>query len=486
MSPATWSTPLRACNPRPRRAAVLCRRGNAAGHRPAVVYEYAGEHELNGKAEPLPLWRALRVVSGMRRHAQAEGLEAPFVGRDAGAAAAEGAVPRQRRDRRAAWSRCPASPGSASPAWLGVLQVHRRPARSRSGGTAAAASPTARASPTGRWRRWCACARGSPRTRTPASALAKLHDARASTCSTPTSERSSSRALPTCSGWRSGRRADRRSLRRVAPVLRAAGRPGPGRDGLRGHPVGRPGLLDFIEYLLEWSRDQPIFVVTLARPDCWSAGRPGARAAARSPALPRAARRRRDGGAPRRARARTARRAARRGSSRAPRACRCTRSRRSGCCSTAACSPGGDRLPAGRADRELDVPETLHALIAARLDGLSRGAAAGPGCRGPRQDLHARSAGGAVGPGRARARAAARGLVRKEVLRSRPTRGRRSAASTASCRISSARRLRHALQARAQARHLAAAAHLERTFAPSTRSSRSSPRTTSPRYDARP
>ena len=25
-------------------------------------------------------------------------------------------------------------------------------------------------------------------------------------------------------------------------------------------------LLDFIEYLVEWSRDRPIFVVTLARP----------------------------------------------------------------------------------------------------------------------------------------------------------------------------------------------------------------------------
>ena len=38
-------------------------------------------------------------------------------------------------------------------------------------------------------------------------------------------------------------------------------------------------LLDFIEYLLEWSRNFPLFVVTLARPELqerrptWGAGR---------------------------------------------------------------------------------------------------------------------------------------------------------------------------------------------------------------------
>jgi class 3 adenylate cyclase/tetratricopeptide (TPR) repeat protein len=48
----------------------------------AIVYEPAGEHELKGKAEPVPVWRALRVVSGVRGQLKSEGLEAPFVGRD--------------------------------------------------------------------------------------------------------------------------------------------------------------------------------------------------------------------------------------------------------------------------------------------------------------------------------------------------------------------------------------------------------------------
>jgi class 3 adenylate cyclase/tetratricopeptide (TPR) repeat protein len=48
----------------------------------AVVYESAGSHEVKGKTGLVPVWRALRVVSGGRGALKAEGLEAPFVGRD--------------------------------------------------------------------------------------------------------------------------------------------------------------------------------------------------------------------------------------------------------------------------------------------------------------------------------------------------------------------------------------------------------------------
>jgi class 3 adenylate cyclase/tetratricopeptide (TPR) repeat protein len=47
-----------------------------------VVYEDAGSHELKGKSGLIPLWRALRVVSGARGSLKAESLEAPFVGRE--------------------------------------------------------------------------------------------------------------------------------------------------------------------------------------------------------------------------------------------------------------------------------------------------------------------------------------------------------------------------------------------------------------------
>jgi len=48
----------------------------------AVAYDDAGEHVLKGKAEPVRLWRALRVVAGAKGMLRTGGLEAPFVGRD--------------------------------------------------------------------------------------------------------------------------------------------------------------------------------------------------------------------------------------------------------------------------------------------------------------------------------------------------------------------------------------------------------------------
>ena len=42
----------------------------------AIVYDEAGEFELKGKAEPVPLWRAQRVVAAIRGGQRAVGLEA--------------------------------------------------------------------------------------------------------------------------------------------------------------------------------------------------------------------------------------------------------------------------------------------------------------------------------------------------------------------------------------------------------------------------
>ena len=47
-----------------------------------IVYEPAGSFELKGKDGLATLWRAMRVVSGARGALKSEGLEAPFVGRD--------------------------------------------------------------------------------------------------------------------------------------------------------------------------------------------------------------------------------------------------------------------------------------------------------------------------------------------------------------------------------------------------------------------
>jgi class 3 adenylate cyclase/tetratricopeptide (TPR) repeat protein len=48
----------------------------------SISYEDAGEHELKGKAEIVRLWRAQRVLSGRGGELKSEALEPPFVGRE--------------------------------------------------------------------------------------------------------------------------------------------------------------------------------------------------------------------------------------------------------------------------------------------------------------------------------------------------------------------------------------------------------------------
>ena len=200
-------------------------------------------------------------------------------------------------------------------------------------------------------------------------------------------------------------------------------------------------LLDFIEYLVEWSRDHPIFVLTLARPEL-AERRPdlGSRDAELHVDLPRAAADEPGDGLLTRVPSRASRTSSGRGSSSAPRVSRSTRSRPSGCCSTAGCScRRAARTGSTGPIETLEVPETLQALIAARLDGLEpRGAAAAPGRFGARQDVHACRAFAAIsGLAGGRGRAAPR-LARAQggPVDLRPTRSRPSAGSTGSSRTS--------------------------------------------------
>ncbi len=131
----------------------------------AIAYEDAGEHEVKGKAEPLRLWRAARVVAGVAGKQRQEGLEPPFVGRDSElrlvkelfhAGADRGAV-------RLLSVSGPAGVGKTRLRWEFEKYVDglADTVLWHSG----RCPPTGRASPTGRSPRWCASAWGSPRTR---------------------------------------------------------------------------------------------------------------------------------------------------------------------------------------------------------------------------------------------------------------------------------------------------------------------------------
>ena len=197
------------------------------------------------------------------------------------------------------------------------------------------------------------------------------------------------------------------------------------------------GLLDFIDHLLDWSKAAPLLVVTLARPELfdrrpdWGAGTPELHRAGPRAAVRRAAMRELLAGL----RARPAR--ARASSDRRPRRRHPAVRRRDG--------PGAGRRRPARASRrryrpvgelgDLAVPDTLRSLIASRLDALdaddrSAGRRTRP-CSARPSPLAALSRRDGRPTRRRRAPAARAGPARAAST-SRPTRARRSAASTGS------------------------------------------------------
>ena len=61
--------------------AVLVGEATRRASEAAIAYADAGEHELKGKTQPVPLWQALRVAAPRRGEGRTAGIEAPFVGR---------------------------------------------------------------------------------------------------------------------------------------------------------------------------------------------------------------------------------------------------------------------------------------------------------------------------------------------------------------------------------------------------------------------
>ncbi|HEY5275836.1 MAG TPA: adenylate/guanylate cyclase domain-containing protein, partial [Coriobacteriia bacterium] len=62
--------------------AVLVGEGTQRASSKAIAFEAVGDQHLKGKTAPVPAWRALRVVAERGGRKRAETLEAPFVGRD--------------------------------------------------------------------------------------------------------------------------------------------------------------------------------------------------------------------------------------------------------------------------------------------------------------------------------------------------------------------------------------------------------------------
>ena len=339
----------------------------------AIVYADAGAHQLKGKAEPVPLHEALRVVAGVGGALKSEGLEAPFVGRDRELRLVKDLFHASAEESRAHLVSVTgiAGIGKSRLAWefykyldglSNVFRWHRGRCLSYGEGVAywaLAEMVRGRA--------------GILEGEDSASAAAKLHASVEEHVPDPDERRWVEPRLAHLVGLEDRTARDKEDLfaawrlffermSEVYPVVLS----------FEDMQWADASLLDFIEYLLDWSRNHAIFVLTLARPDLverrpnWGAGRrnftsiyleplpekamrdlitglvPGLPAEMSEQILARAE------GVPLYA-VETVRMLIDRG---------------------LLVRDGSSYQPAGPIG-ELDIPETLHALIAARLDGLS-------------------------------------------------------------------------------------------------------------------
>jgi class 3 adenylate cyclase/tetratricopeptide (TPR) repeat protein len=340
----------------------------------SVAYADAGEHELKGKRERVHLYRALRVVAAIGGALKSERLEAPFVGRERefrtlrdlfGACVEDGKAQLTSvigiagiGKSRLAWEFYKYTDGLVKEAWYhrgrslsygegvtywALAEMVRMRARIQEGESQATAAQklaetTARHFDDPDERRWVE------------TALAQLIG---------TDEGATSERDVLFAAWR-------RFFERLAeqdPVIMV----------FEDMQWADSSLLDFIEYLMEWSRQLPIFVVMLARPEMiersptWGAGKRNFTSIYLEPLADEAVLAMLDGmvpGMPDGLKAQILARA-----EGVPLYAVETLRMLMDKGLVVTNDDGAYRL-AGALDR-LEIPETLHALIAARLDGLS-------------------------------------------------------------------------------------------------------------------
>ena len=408
----------------------------------AVAYENAGRHELKGKAEPATLFRALRVVSGRAGALKAAGLEAPFVGRERElklikdlfhASADEG---RARLvsvtgiagigKSRLTWEFYKYFDGIVDTVWW-----HRGRCLAYGEGVTYWALVDM-------VRMRCLIGEEEP----PASARQKLSATLHEHLLDPEERAFVEPRLAHLLGLEDHSGFEQQDLFAAWRLFfERLADSNPCVLAFEDMQWADASLLDFVEYLLEWSRDHPLFVITLARPELherrpgWGAGQRDFSSLYLEPLSQQAMEALLDGlapGLPERLREQILARA-----EGVP--LYAVETVRMLLDRGLLAADGAVYRPTGEIET-LEVPETLHALIAARLDGVSRrGAAPAAGRCGAGQDLHAACSRRALGAGRG---GAARHCSPRSCARrcsaSSPIRGLRSTASTASCRTWSA------------------------------------------------
>jgi class 3 adenylate cyclase/tetratricopeptide (TPR) repeat protein len=339
----------------------------------AIAYADAGVHELKGKTESVPLFRAQRVIAGRAGALRSTSLEPPFVGRDRELRLVKELYHASADERRAqlvsvvgvagigksrlSWEFEKYQDGLADEVWW-----HRGRCLSYGEGVAywALAEMV---------RMRCRIAEDEE----PASALVKLRATLDEHVTDPDERAWVEPRLAHLLGLEEGVSGDQENLFSAWRVLfERLAEFDPVVLVFEDMQWADAGLIDFLDYLLDWSRNHPIFVLSLARPELadkhptWGAGKravtslyleplpgqamdellaglvPGLPEELRSQILDRAE------GVPLYA-VETVRMLLDRG---------------------LLVQDGAVFRPTGPVET-LEVPETLHALVAARLDGLT-------------------------------------------------------------------------------------------------------------------
>ena len=246
----------------------------------AIAFEPAGEQTLKGKTAPVPAWRALRVVAEVGGRNRAETLEAPFVGRDDELRMLKDLFHATARERRARLVSVigPAGIGKSRLAWEfskytdGVVETtYWHAGRSPAYGDGISF--------------W---------------ALGEMVRRRAGLLETDDEPTTRTKIAETVAQWIPDT-TDRAWIENALLTLLGVGdAAGGGREELfaawrtffeRISDQGAvtmvfedfhhadSGLLDFVDHLMEWSRNVPLYVVTLSRPELlerrpdWGAGK---------------------------------------------------------------------------------------------------------------------------------------------------------------------------------------------------------------------
>jgi len=235
----------------------------------SIAFESAGEQLLKGKQAPVPAWRALRVVARVGGEGREQALEPPFVGRDEELRLLKEqlhAAEREAKLRMVAVSG-QAGMGKSRLVWelekyldgLAGQTYYLHQGRSPSYGEGVSY--------------WALGEMVRQRARIAeaedeASTRAKLQQTLAEFAADPAEQGMLEPALGALLGLGKADWAAREQLFSAWRTFfeRIADR-GPVVMTFEDLQWADPGLLDFIEHMLEWARDKPILIITLARPE---------------------------------------------------------------------------------------------------------------------------------------------------------------------------------------------------------------------------